>query len=340
MADSPAFQFYAADFLADENQRVMSPAEAGAYIRLICTCWIEGSVPDDIRRLAPLGGMTRAEMEDAWPQIIPCFEPHPDEPGRLIHPRVERERQRQRTYATQMAAAGKKGARRRWAKKKASNTKGSEEPEIPESDTTQEALPHNDENGEAIARLKPGHAEAIPTPMASDSSPASSSSLEVLTTSRPPVTRSEPDSQAMARPSSEKAGKREGDHEDRPAKPKHPALERLWTGGVMELVRRDWHRGQERVDLPDGKSVGIGLEYWLFNDLLHATDDPDMARWIVKEAPIVLGWDDQPRTLYWALRGQNFDAAFEAYLERHPPDCDPTAGMVSIKRIPNGARTA
>jgi hypothetical protein len=35
---SPAFQFYPKDFLTDENVRVMSLQERGAYITLLCLC--------------------------------------------------------------------------------------------------------------------------------------------------------------------------------------------------------------------------------------------------------------------------------------------------------------
>jgi len=44
---APAFQFYAADWLADEAVSVMSLEEEGAYIRALCYCWREGSIPAD-----------------------------------------------------------------------------------------------------------------------------------------------------------------------------------------------------------------------------------------------------------------------------------------------------
>ena len=33
---SPAFQFYASDFLVDENVNLMSNREIGCYIKLLC----------------------------------------------------------------------------------------------------------------------------------------------------------------------------------------------------------------------------------------------------------------------------------------------------------------
>ena len=60
MKKSPAFQFYPKDFMSDEKQAVMELAEVGAYIRLICVCWEEGSIPRDMKRLAKLCGAPSA----------------------------------------------------------------------------------------------------------------------------------------------------------------------------------------------------------------------------------------------------------------------------------------
>jgi hypothetical protein len=48
---APAFQFYAADWLADEAASVMSLEEEGAYIRDLCYCWREGSIPAGSTRM-------------------------------------------------------------------------------------------------------------------------------------------------------------------------------------------------------------------------------------------------------------------------------------------------
>jgi len=114
MAKSPAFQFYPKDFLADENVMAMELEELGAYIRLMCICWIEGSIPADVRRLARLCGCDSKRMAELWQAIEPCFEPHPTEEGRLIHPRLEREREKQAEHRAKKSEAGKEGAKKRW----------------------------------------------------------------------------------------------------------------------------------------------------------------------------------------------------------------------------------
>lgn len=114
MAKPPAFQFYAGDFLSDEDQRLMTLEEVGAYIRLIASEWKEGSLPEGLRKLARLCSCSNAEMERIWPEICQKFEPHPDLVGRIIHPRNERERERQASRS----ASAKRGADARWHPKR------------------------------------------------------------------------------------------------------------------------------------------------------------------------------------------------------------------------------
>jgi uncharacterized protein YdaU (DUF1376 family) len=107
----PAFQFYPKDFLSDEKQVAMSLPEVGAYIRLICVCWNEGSLPADLRKLAKLCGATPSAMKKMWPAIGVCFRPHPTELGRIVHPRLERERGIQANFREKQAGNGRKGGR-------------------------------------------------------------------------------------------------------------------------------------------------------------------------------------------------------------------------------------
>jgi uncharacterized protein YdaU (DUF1376 family) len=87
----PAFLFYPKDYLADVNVVLMPLETEAAYWRLICHCWIEGSLPNDPARLAVLVRLTpEAFAARIWPAIAACFTV--DDAGRLRHPRLERER--------------------------------------------------------------------------------------------------------------------------------------------------------------------------------------------------------------------------------------------------------
>tara|TARA_Y100000401_G_scaffold86357_1_gene71694 strand:- start:155 stop:1036 length:882 start_codon:yes stop_codon:yes gene_type:complete len=89
MAKLPYFKFYPSDFMGSGKVAMMSPCEVGIYIKLLCVCWQEGSLPDDPVRLGRLTGATVEEMQSAWPSVRDCFEVHQ---GRLTHSRLEKER--------------------------------------------------------------------------------------------------------------------------------------------------------------------------------------------------------------------------------------------------------
>jgi uncharacterized protein YdaU (DUF1376 family) len=105
---SPAFQFYPDLFLTDEDQVVMSLEEAGAYIRLMCYCWREQTIPDDPERLARLVGTTPLRMKKLWPALVKCFSPDDSAPNRLRHKRLDSERAKQQTWREKSAEGGRK----------------------------------------------------------------------------------------------------------------------------------------------------------------------------------------------------------------------------------------
>lgn len=107
---SPAFQFYPKDFLTSEHVELMSLAERGAYITLICKCWIEGSLPSNVDQLARLCGTPAAAFRKLWPAMEPCFRQQGNT-DRLVHPRLERERRKQREYRRKQADNGRLGGR-------------------------------------------------------------------------------------------------------------------------------------------------------------------------------------------------------------------------------------
>lgn len=129
---SPAFQFYPKDFLSDEKQLSMSLAEAGAYIRLISACWLEGSLPNEPKLLARLCGATSRQIGEMWPAIGRCFRLTED--GRWIHPRLEAERTKQATFRQRQSDA----AASRWHK---SGIVSASTPAIPEACSPVSCLP-------------------------------------------------------------------------------------------------------------------------------------------------------------------------------------------------------
>lgn len=112
-------------------------------------------------------------------------------------------------------------------------------------------------------------------------------------------------------------------------KPKHPELDGLWRGGIRDAVLAVWHQGEPVVQL-DRDRVGIGLEYWLFNDLLRFSEEPAFVAWAIQEAPSRLGWTSEPRTLRWLIRGENYLEAERAYRKHQRTHDDPTGLLASL----------
>ncbi len=101
---APAFQFYADDFLAGTID--MSPAEVGAYIRLLCYQWSNGSIPADLKKLRRIAG------GPVSPEVLAKFVPVGD--GRLANKRLELERQKQAEFREKQRQKGiQSGAARR-----------------------------------------------------------------------------------------------------------------------------------------------------------------------------------------------------------------------------------
>lgn len=105
---SPAFQFYPKDFLTDGKVAAMTLEQRGAYITLLSICWLEGSLPDDLRPLARMVGVPLSEFRRIWVALAPCFTVKGDA---LIHKRLDKERAKQEAFRQMQSERGKLGGR-------------------------------------------------------------------------------------------------------------------------------------------------------------------------------------------------------------------------------------
>jgi uncharacterized protein YdaU (DUF1376 family) len=111
---SPAFSCYAKDLLGDSKVAMMSNEEFGAYWRLCCYSWEDGSIPSDLDDLARmLPRTTKKKLAAMWRIIGKCFSAHPTMSDRLVQPRLEIERQKQQCHRKIQAQNGQKGGRPR-----------------------------------------------------------------------------------------------------------------------------------------------------------------------------------------------------------------------------------
>jgi uncharacterized protein YdaU (DUF1376 family) len=111
---SPAFQWYPSDFMSDIHVQLMDWTQRGIYVWLIGVCWLEKTIPADIGSLAKLTHVSVSWWEDNGSAILVCFKPTKD--GRLTHPRLDKEREKQRAYREIKQKSGEIGAKKRWSK--------------------------------------------------------------------------------------------------------------------------------------------------------------------------------------------------------------------------------
>ena len=71
---SPAFQFYASDWISDPNRLMMSLEEQGAYILLYSHCWRGHTIPTDMEVLARMCNCSLDKINKIFPKIKHLFE--------------------------------------------------------------------------------------------------------------------------------------------------------------------------------------------------------------------------------------------------------------------------
>lgn len=100
---SPAFQFYPADWLSSPSVAMMTPEQEGAYIRLLCYCWMKGSLPDDDVKLAALSRLGEQKWNECSTLVKQNFTKRSNV---LINERLEKEREKQIEWSERNRQAG------------------------------------------------------------------------------------------------------------------------------------------------------------------------------------------------------------------------------------------
>ena len=111
----PSFQFYPKDFISDEHVAVMTMNERGIYISLICFCWLQGSIPNDVNTAGRMCGANQKEMRSAWPVVSARFQVDPEDASRLRHKRLDIERVKQNEWRSKSSEGGRNSAAKRQA---------------------------------------------------------------------------------------------------------------------------------------------------------------------------------------------------------------------------------
>lgn len=109
----PSFQFYPGDWLSSTAITLMSPAEEGAYIRLLAIAWTSNDcgLPDDDEQLAVLSRLNRTWKNSAN-RLRQQFVARD---GRIFNPRLLEVRAAAENWHEKQKESGEAGARKRWA---------------------------------------------------------------------------------------------------------------------------------------------------------------------------------------------------------------------------------
>lgn len=153
----PAFQFYPDEFLGSTNVALMTDAEIGVYVRLLCYEWngpgLPTTNPDELAAMLRIKPSVFAVM---WKRIGPCFV---EREGRLFNQRLDRERQKQQAFRTRQTEK----VNHRWEmeRKRRGTT-----PEVPgnKSGNTLQSLSLSNNNSGAVVSERDGAENGAPTP--------------------------------------------------------------------------------------------------------------------------------------------------------------------------------
>jgi uncharacterized protein YdaU (DUF1376 family) len=106
---SPAFQFYVTDYLGSQRVQMLSLEEEGAYIRLLAFCWQHGSIPSDPKQTAKLIG--KGCSTNLARVVLGMFIKSSTDPDRMVHDRLETEREKQVAWREKCSVGGQNSAK-------------------------------------------------------------------------------------------------------------------------------------------------------------------------------------------------------------------------------------
>ena len=121
----PTMPFRVGDYLGSIDVRLMTLAERGAYVHLLCLNWQEGRLPKDPKKLARLLDCSLQEFQKIWEGIRNQFKE--DAQGRIYNRQVEALKRQHLERRRKLALAGSKGGRTTQAKLKRGSSQASSE---------------------------------------------------------------------------------------------------------------------------------------------------------------------------------------------------------------------
>jgi hypothetical protein len=173
-------KFYPQETLADGRFQSWTMDERGAWFTLVLACWADGSIPEGVTALARFLHMDTGDVTRIWSAIGDRFVPHPSEPGRLVSPRLEDEREKALALAAKRGEAGERGATARWNKPKRAHGKRMPVPSQPDGKANAVAMANDGGVGKGSGS-PPQRARLVsPFPAGQDPHPLTTAVLAAL----------------------------------------------------------------------------------------------------------------------------------------------------------------
>ena len=105
----PWYRWFAGDWLSCETRLDMSLAERGFYRDCLDLNFTRGSLPASPELLCKLLGVSRKEFNRVSARVLSEFQPDPERPDRLTHPRIAAELQRAAKRVEMNREKGRRG---------------------------------------------------------------------------------------------------------------------------------------------------------------------------------------------------------------------------------------
>lgn len=107
----PSFQFYPKDLLSDRNVAIMSNAQLGGYLKLLCYMWQDENctLPNDEELLQKLSGLNSDELR----VVQGCFNLVEPNNNQITHKRLQEERMKQDEWRAKSRKGGLESAKSR-----------------------------------------------------------------------------------------------------------------------------------------------------------------------------------------------------------------------------------
>jgi uncharacterized protein YdaU (DUF1376 family) len=106
---SPAFQFYASEFLTGDKVTRMSFTEIGIFTCMLAHAWLCDGLPTNLSDIAKILKINPQRFTKIWAGVLSeCWI---ERGGRYVNPRQERERTKQQEFRRRQSDNGSKGGR-------------------------------------------------------------------------------------------------------------------------------------------------------------------------------------------------------------------------------------